>query len=103
MQRLRDCGNRLRAPELSQAFAIWVGVWEDVHRRKEMEAARDREGALTGERATLEEQLEAAKLRIASAEEEKVKALERLRIELTGDAQQLQELQAVHRLLCLKR
>jgi hypothetical protein len=94
MARLRECANRLRRPELSQAFGVWVGVWEAVLHKREIKAARAREAEIQGEAGSLVEEVERLKEQLAAAEEDKAKALERQLVELTGSAQQLAELAA---------
>ena len=46
MSRLREVGNKLRAPEVSVAYNLWAGAWRVTKQRQAEEAARKADGAL---------------------------------------------------------
>ena len=48
LQRLRQCGAKLHAPELSAAFGVWVGEHEAGKRAAAEEAARAEGQSLAG-------------------------------------------------------
>ena len=94
MKRLRECAQRLKSPEMAEAYGVWVTVWEATVRRRELAAAESRaKGALEGAE-TLQEEVERLRLALERAEDEKEKALERQLTELTGSAEERMALQA---------
>ena len=89
MARLREVANRLRAPEKSMAFSHWLQDWHAFKRTQQMRAMRQREDALEGSAAALQEELRAMRAeyeaKLAQAEESKRIALDRQLISLTGN------------------
>ena len=94
MDKLRQCGNRLRAPEKSLAFTLWSNDWSAVMEARREKERRMKEGGMSAERQTIMEQMEKLKAELAAAEEDKKTSLERLRIELSGTAEEYAAMQA---------
>ena len=86
LERLRECGNRLRKPELAHAFRAWVRLQTLTARAEE----RSKWGGLRAEKRALELRIEEmqteASRRALEMAEEKQLALDALRIELAGTA-----------------
>ena len=53
IKRLRECGNRLRRPGVTNAFDAWIGVWEQARRKKAMFTYKQQAEELRDERARL--------------------------------------------------
>jgi hypothetical protein len=91
--RLREVGNRLRAPEKAVAFGLWVEAWGQWQHAAEMRKRAEREMELSSGKEALERQFAAIvaeyEQRLAEVEAEKKRALERQRIELTGNAEEM--------------
>jgi len=98
-KRLREAANRLRSPDLSDAFLFWSSIAEARRGRREQAESRRRELGLQGEALSLADQLQRAKAemdaRLAMAAADKEEALARQSIELTGSAEQVAEMRAV--------
>ena len=94
---LRRATNRFRTPALADAFAFWVADW-DSEKRAAASAARISELRQTangarGAQSSLEQELETVRAemraKLADADTEKRAALERLRVELVGSAEEM--------------
>jgi len=88
--KLRECANRLHAPELANTYRRWESDWRKEMAGAEIAALAQQVAGLSGSSANLNEEVtwlreENARLKV-SAEEETRLALERLTIELTGNA-----------------
>ena len=92
MARLRECGNRLKSPELYNAFSDWHGDWFEAKRIKMLEEARLQELEVQDVQATIEKKIAIvraeAEKQLAEAEKRMDAALERQRIELVGTAEE---------------
>ncbi|KOO28565.1 calmodulin-like 5 [Chrysochromulina tobinii] len=92
MGRLREIANRLRAPEKSMAFSHWQRDWQEYLKHQQIRAWKQREDALEGTTAALEQELKALRVeyegKLRQAEEAKHLALERQLISLTGTAEE---------------
>jgi len=90
--RLREIANRLRAPEKSMAFSHWQRDWQEYLKHQQIRAWKQREDALEGTTAALEQELKALRVeyegKLRQAEEAKHLALERQLISLTGTAEE---------------
>ena len=109
--RLRECGSRIKAPELADTFGFWaVDVHEERH-RGEMRALRRREKTLESGKSA--QMLEMEKLKVeherqlVRLEEEKQKALRHQLVTLTGSADEVMAMQTEqekeHRVEMLRR
>ena len=98
MERLRECGNRLRAPGKASAFSDWRTYSADQKHARSLRALAEKEAGLQGDAYALAQELAAVRAaceaRLVAAEEEKRTALERQRIELTGSAEEMAALNA---------
>ena len=96
MGRLRDVGNRLRAPELANAFAEWCDDWGETQKLSILEQQQAATMQLAAERDQLLKELQQARLdaetQLAAAERERTAALERLRVQLSGTVDEQQRL-----------
>ena len=90
MRRLREVGNKLRAPELANAFEFWFSYCEAKKQAKAMADLRRDAAGSHGARDALAVELESLRTemstKLAAAEEDKRVALERQLIELTGSS-----------------
>jgi len=86
LRRLREVGNKLQTPELSNALEFWRADLAEEQRLATMTAQQKVEEELRMQLATTRGDYEA---RLSAAEESKVWALERLRVELTGSAEEM--------------
>jgi len=98
MARLRECGNRLHAPEKTRVFVQWKDEWRAEMNAAELAALVAQAAGLDQERTSLGDELREARALFAEetwrlAEENRL-ALERLTIELTGTAEQVHAMQA---------
>ena len=95
MNRLRECGNRLHAPELSNAFGHWS--WYVLERASQMEARRAeaRQAELASSHANLAAELAAVKedyqRRLAASEEARLKLAAKV-AQLDGGASEVSRL-----------
>jgi hypothetical protein len=95
-------GGRFKAPALAEAFNVWADECEAAHAAARAKAAvdkyRESAGALEGAAAELSEQMVELKAqmvaKLAAAEVEKKVALDRLRTELSGSADERMALRA---------
>jgi hypothetical protein len=98
INRLREVGNRLRAPEKAIAFQRIAEAAEAARHAKQLRSLAEEQAGLQGQALSLAEQLAAVTAaceeRLVQMEEEKKLALERLRIELTGNAEEVMKLRA---------
>jgi hypothetical protein len=98
MARLRECGNRLHAPEKTRVFVQWKDEWRAEMNAAELAALVAQAAGLDQERTSLGDELREARAELATARElfveENRLALERLTIELTGTAEQVHAMQA---------
>ena len=92
MSRLRATAKRLKWPRLSQAFQQWWLRWDAGRRAVELAERVRREAGLVDEASALQRELALAhaafEVRLRRAEEDKEIALSRLRVELTGSAEE---------------
>ena len=92
MAQLRQVANRLHAPEKSNAFHHWLVDWQEDLRQKKLAAMRQRETALEGSAAQLEEELRTVRAeyeeKLRKAEEAKHIALERQLVQFSGSAEE---------------
>ena len=90
--RLRTCANRLQRPQLADAFGAWTRWIEAMAQRRvaaEQQAhQRGFESETEALRTALEEEVAGLRASLVAAEEAKVLALERQRLELTGSAEE---------------
>jgi len=96
-ERLKLCGNRLHAPEKTKVFTKWKDEWRAEASSEEMARLAAQAAGLDGERTSLAEELrlcreELANALLAAAEDKRV-ALERLTVELSGTAEEVQAMQ----------
>ena len=102
LKMLRIVGNRFKTPGIALAFDHWVSEWTALRKaaadKKRLAALRGAADGARGEAGSLQEQMEQMqyelKAKLAAAEEDKRRALERLRVELTGTAEELATLNA---------
>ena len=91
MNRLREVSNRFRSPELANAFQFWEWYVTAKHQAREMRELRTQAAGVAGEAGSMAAQLESLRRemerRLAEAEQEKEKALQRQLVELTGSAE----------------
>ena len=92
MNRLREVGNKLRSPELTVAFSKWIDLWIQICARNAMSEREKQEQEREAERNKMLLELEEVRLecerKLAAAQAEKLVALDRLRIELAGTAEE---------------
>ena len=111
---LKAAANRLMKPALTAAFAHWNGDWQAAVREAEhvahlqhLEALRGASNSLEVQMALLKEELAEKQatfeIKLQTAEEEKVRALEHLRVELTGTLEERAEKEREERIELLKR
>ena len=84
--RLQACARRLKAPELSDAFAAWEALRQEAHRVAAQLAQRRRVAALSGHTEVLEAEVARLQGLLTTAEEDRRQRtlLERQLTELTG-------------------
>lgn len=87
-KRLRECAQRLKAPEVAEAFGYWLRAYENTLRIREVRAAEERAREALGNSESLQEEVERLKRELDAAKDEKEKALERQLIEITGSHEQ---------------
>ena len=96
LRRLRKVANRLKSPQISWAMGLWMELLEEKRQKeaeeqmsgmqkKELELERKVEAL----KAELERERDNHAARLAKMEEEKVLALERQLVELTGSAEEI--------------
>jgi len=92
MERLREAGKRLRAPTLAHTFDDWSGMVAEAREFGLLQSAREREAAAANSIEGVREEMEGMRLsyekRLLAAEEAKLVALERLRVELVGSLEE---------------
>jgi len=92
MNKLREVGSKLRSPEMAMAFSKWLDLYQEHLDRQLMSEAEKREAELAEERARHAAELDQLKsvyeVKLASASDEKLAALDRLRIELAGTTEE---------------
>jgi len=98
MGRLRDCGNRLHAPEKTRVFTLWKDEWRGELNAAELSALAAKAAGLDGERTSLAEEMaqlrEELRRTVEAAAEDKRVALARLTTELCGTADEVQAMRA---------
>ena len=82
--RLRVCAQRLKSPQLAEAFGVWLRGWQMTIRVKEQREAEERAKSLLGESETLQEEVVRLRHALEMAQDDKEKALERQLIEISG-------------------
>ena len=92
MNRLREVGNKLRSPELSVAFSKWLDLWDAICQRNTMSEHQKQEAAIQADRDKLQKQMDQMQVdyeqKLSAAAAERLVALDRLRIELAGTAEE---------------
>jgi hypothetical protein len=92
MNRLREVGNKLRSPELSVAFSKWLDLWDAICQRNTMSEHQKQEAAVQADRDKLQKQMDQMQVdyeqKLSAAAAERLVALDRLRIELAGTAEE---------------
>ena len=96
--RLRDVGNRLKSPELYNAFVDWHGDLMEVKQARMLEEARLKELSAADAQKYIEEKINAVRseyeAELKKAAKAQVDALERQRIELVGTSEEREKLLA---------
>lgn len=96
MTQLRIAGNHLRSPELAEGFEIWHEYVVAAHEQAKWMAQQQRENNMLATQGALSKQLESLRAeyerKLKQAEEAKLHALERLRVELSGTEDEKQKL-----------
>lgn len=111
---LRAATNRLMKPAITAAFAHWNKDWkqalleaERLAHAKHIEALKSASGTLEVQIALLKEEYEekqkVLEAQLVAAEEDKVRSLERLRIELTGTLEQRLDAEKEDRIELLRK
>ena len=92
LSRLREVGNRLRAPELSIAFCEWADQWTEAEQLRRFDEAQKKELDLLGNKKVAEAELARVRAeyerKLITAAMEQTAALQRQRIELVGTAEE---------------
>ena len=87
-----ECHNRMRAPEVSEAFTVWAEEMAAAKRVQEAAQLAEREESMQSKQQELQQRLDTIrdeyKQQLAAAEEKHLADLERLRSELTGTAEE---------------
>lgn len=90
LAKLRHAANHFATPDLAAGFDCWIEFVEARHRLSEQMSQAQRESQLEGSRSDLETELHRVRAdyeqKLVAAEEGKLLALERQRLELTGSA-----------------
>ena len=85
---LRLVGNRLRTPELNDAFDFWSTVASEARRQRERVAWQSKEQGLTGKVALLGAELQRVRAeceqKLAAAAREHEASLQRIKLEMSG-------------------
>ena len=88
LSRLREVGNRLRAPELSIAFCSGADQWTEAEQLRRFDEAQKKELDLLGNKKVAEAELARVRAeyeeKLITAAMERTAALQRQRIELVG-------------------
>ena len=96
--KLRDVGNRLKSPELYNAFVDWHGDLMEVKQARMLEEARLKELSAADAQKYIEEKINAVRseyeAELKKAAKAQVDALERQRIELVGTSEEREKLLA---------
>ena len=98
MQTLRAVGNKLRSPEVADAFGAWADDVAEEKRAAEVLAQRSQLGGLAAELSAVKQELAALQVeseqRLAEGAAAHAADLQRLRVELTGMAEERESMRA---------